>query len=230
MLDFRMDKDQLEYGQSSKGVEFVLAGSDAPFPPVGVAITESAFNILMPILQSNFPNDFGLLIKLAGLTVSDDVWNIIDPTSILPRNPATFVMDLAGTGNWLVDIFDPKVAANMSDEIPGEIQSVSLNELILSIAGADLTGTGAFTLDNTDLTTFDGFPKPVGAVGLKLIGGNDLLDKLVAMGMVPQDGATNARMMMGLFARLVEGTEDTMTSQIEIEENGSVLANGQRLR
>ena len=91
-----------------------------------------------------------------------------------------------------------------------------------------MSGKGAFTFDNSDLTTFDGMPRPTGALDLRLIGGNALLDKLVAMGLLPEDQALGARMMMGLFGRM-EG-EDTLTSKIEVTPEGAVLANGQRLR
>ena len=36
-------------------------------------------------------------------------------------------------------------------------------------------------------------------------------------------------MMMGLFARPGDG-EDTLVSTIEVQEDGAVLANGQRIR
>ena len=36
--------------------------------------------------------------------------------------------------------------------------------------------------DNTDMETFDGMPAPTGSLNLMLVGGNALLDKLVAMG------------------------------------------------
>lgn len=229
-LDFKMGEDQLEYGGTSNGIEIGISGTDIPFPSINVALAESAFNLLMPITRTDAPKDFGLRLKLAGLSVSDDIWNIFDPTSVLPRDPATLVMDFAGKANWLVDILNPEVAGTLSGKKPGEVQSLTLNDLTLQIAGADLTGTGDFTFDNTDLATFDGIPKPTGAIDLKLVGGNGLIDKLVAMGLVPQDQAMGARMMMGLFARPVEGAEDTLTSQIEVKEDGSVVANGQRLR
>ena len=49
------------------------------------------------------------------------------------------------------------------------------------------------------------------------------------MGLVPEEQAMGARMMMGLFARPGDG-EDTLVSTIEVQEDGSVLANGQRIR
>ena len=55
------------------------------------------------------------------------------------------------------------------------------------------------------------------------------MDKLVAMGLLPQDQAMGARMMLGLFARPGEG-EDTLVSKIEVSGDGAISANGQRLQ
>ena len=99
----------------------------------------------------------------------------------------------------------------------------------MSAAGAELTGTGDATFDNTDLTNFNGFPKPTGEIDLKLVGGNGLMDGLVKMGLLPQEQAMGARMMMGLFTRRGDG-EDTLTTKVEINEQGHILANGQRLK
>ncbi|KZY37515.1 hypothetical protein A3731_41755 [Roseovarius sp. HI0049] len=113
--------------------------------------------------------------------------------------------------------------------MPGELNSLDLNSLTVSAAGAELTGDGSFTFDNSDMTTFEGMPAPTGSVNLMLVGGNALLDKLVAMGFVPEEQAAGARMMMGLFAVPGDG-EDTLTSTIEVKGDGQVLANGQRIR
>ena len=72
-------------------------------------------------------------------------------------------------------------------------------------------------------------PALVGALDLSLVGGVALLDKLVAMGLVPQDQAMGARMMMGLFTVPGEG-EDSLTSRIEFTEEGGILANGQQIK
>ena len=106
---------------------------------------------------------------------------------------------------------------------------MTLKTLLVDAAGAKLSGTGDFTFDNTDLATFGGVPRPTGAVDLQLAGANGLLDKLVAMGLLPQEQAMGARMMMGLFAVPGEA-EDTLSSKIEINDQGHVLANGQRIQ
>jgi hypothetical protein len=50
------------------------------------------------------------------------------------------------------------------------------------------------------------------------------------MGLLPEDQAMGARMMMGMFARPGDG-EDTLVSKIEVDgASGSISANGQRLK
>ena len=72
-------------------------------------------------------------------------------------------------------------------------------------------------------------PPAEGTVDLRLEGGEGLLQKLVDIGLIPEDQAVTARMMASMFANAVEG-EDTLTSRIEIEKDGTVTVNGQRMR
>lgn len=71
-------------------------------------------------------------------------------------------------------------------------------------------------------------PAPEGEANLKLVGANALIDKLIGMGLVSEDDAMGARMMMGMFT--VPAGDDTVTSKIEVNDEGHVLANGQRLK
>jgi hypothetical protein len=108
---------------------------------------------------------------------------------------------------------------------PAQLEALTVNELRLAVAGALLTGGGAFTFDNADTTTFDGMPAPDGTINLSLKGGNALLDTLVSMGLVPQDQAMMARMMTGMIAR--PGAEaDELVSEITVRPDGTILANG----
>jgi len=104
-----------------------------------------------------------------------------------------------------------------------------MSNFLLRLAGAELTGQGAFTFDNSDYVTIPGMPKPTGSANFKLVGGNGLLDRLVQMGLVPQDQAMGVRLMSGMFLRPGDGP-DTLESVIEITEDGGILANGQKIR
>jgi hypothetical protein len=221
-----MDPDMLAYGGGGTGIEAKVSVPDLPFPIEYSAETIQA-NLSMPISKTDTPTDFSLAVILANFNVSDMIWGMGDPGGALPHDPATLVVDLVGKAQWLVDIMNPEEASKM--DVPGMLHALTLKALQLKIAGADLTGSGAFTFDNNDLVSFEGLPKPTGSVDLKLVGGNGLLDNLIKMGLVPADDAMGVRMMMGLFAVAGEA-EDTLTSKIEINEQGHILANGQRLK
>jgi len=206
-----------------------IAGSEIPLP-ISLNMAEIVFDMLIPVMEGEDPQEFGLTMVLGDFTMSDLIWGIFDPTGQLPRDPATIVVDLSGMARVLADLFDPEVAAQMeSGPPPAELTALTVTELEVTAAGASLTGSGDFTFDNTDVTTFDGLPRPTGAMDLRLVGGNGLLDKLVAMGLLPEDQAGGARMMMGLFAVPGDG-EDTLNSRLEINDEGHILANGQRIQ
>lgn len=113
---------------------------------------------------------------------------------------------------------------------PCELHALELSELKARIAGAELTGSGAATFDNSDLNTFGGFPVPTGNVDLKLVGANILLDKLTATGLVTQEQAMGFR-GASMFTTVNVG-EDTLTSTIKFKDKDKdkdKYANGQRL-
>ncbi|GGH59851.1 DUF2125 domain-containing protein [Frigidibacter albus] len=226
-FDVAMNAEALRYGASGTGATMALTGSQIPFP-VDISLAESAFSLLMPVSQSEEPAPFAFETRLVDLAVNDEVWAMLDPMAQLPRDPATLILDISGAARMLVDIFDPAQTAD-PEAVPGELHALDLEELKLTFGGADLTGDGAFTFDNTDMVSYDGFPKPLGSVSLKLLGGNGLLDKLIAMGIVPEEQAMGVRMMAGLFANAGPGP-DELNSTIEVREDGGLYANGQRLK
>ncbi|MEL7211049.1 MAG: DUF2125 domain-containing protein [Pseudomonadota bacterium] len=227
-LDVSMDENGVGYKGTTRGLNLNIQTGELPFP-LSFAMAEYGFDFLMPLTKSEEPQDFGLALNLSDFTMADALWNMFDPGTILPREPATVSFDIDGKANWFFDLMDPEQAAALETaETPGEIHALDLNNLLIELAGAKLTGDGAFEFDNSDTSTFEGMPRPEGAVNLKLEGGNSLIDKLISMGLLPQEQAMGARMMLGLFA--TPTGEDELTSKIEVTEDGQVLANGQRLR
>ncbi|GAB4284977.1 MAG: DUF2125 domain-containing protein [Roseovarius sp.] len=229
-LHMAMDKDGLVYSGKIAEPSSAMAGGELPFP-IEFAMRELGFHFAMPVMAGDGPQPFRLGLTLAELSLSDMIWGIFDPTRQLPRDPATVAVDMSGSVRLTADLFDPAqmAALDASDAPPGEIDALDVAHLELRFAGAELTGKGAFTFDNSDLKTFEGMPAPDGALSLKLVGGNALIDKFVAMGLMSDDDAGGMRMMLGLFAVPGEG-EDTLTSKIEVRRSGQILANGQRIK
>ena len=226
MLGIKTSDGVFNYDGSTNDVAFSMVGGDVPLPVV-VNMDELSYGLMMPLLKSTSPQDFNFKFKLAGLTISDMLWSMFDPTEMLPRDPATISLALNGTTTLFEDLASDKMED--AEEFPGELNTLTLSEILVDVVGARILGDGAFTFDNTDMETFDGMPRPEGSVALNLKGANALMDTLVAMGLLPEEQVMGARMMMAMFS--VPGdSEDEVNSVIEINAEGHVLANGQRIQ
>lgn len=228
-LEIGMDIDGIHYAGQSKDIAInAFFPNELPFP-VEASLSEYALNIDVPLSQGDAPRDFAAGIALRDLAVSEGIWSMLDPTSALPHDPATVALDLTGKVNLFFDLLDPaqQQAAAMA-EVPGEIHELTLNDLTVQIAGAEVLGTGAMTFDNADMQTYPGMPRPDGSVDLRINGINGLIDKLIQMGLIPEDEAMMPRMMLGMFATPVG--DDQLESRIEFTPEGQILANGQRLK
>ncbi len=227
-LKFSMGEQGLIYDVSQSALQVNMQVPDFPFP-VTLEMAKAAFNMQMPIVSSDEDQDFAVGFTMGDFIVSDVIWNLIDPAAQLPRDPATLALDLTGKAQVLLNFFNPDDAERIDQGMaPGQVKALNINDIVISAVGAKVSGNGAFTFDNTDTTTFQGVPRPEGALNVRVEGANNLIDTLVNMGLLPQEQAMGARMMMGLFG-VAEGA-DVMTSTIEVNEQGHLLANGQRLQ
>lgn len=225
-----MDKTNLLYDFSVNDVSTAITSNELPFP-VSFAMAKYGFRLSAPMDTTMDLQDFAFALTLQDFTMADLLWGIFDPTGALPRDPATILVDLNGKLRVLVDMFDPNIEEIMmtADGPPAEIHAVTLNNLLVSAAGAELSGTGDFTFDNNDLATYGGMPAPTGTVNLKLVGANGLMDKLVAMGLIGDQEVMGARMGMGMLAVAGDG-EDTLISKIEMTPDGHIFANGLQIK
>lgn len=223
---FSMDSEAFVYKSGSKGLNLSITSAEIPFPEVKLGLGEGGFGLSMPTTPSDEPGEFSFLAKLVDLSVSEEIWGMIDPTAALSHDPASVIVDGKGTAKLTSDLFAPETME--SGAPPGELLSFDLVQLLAKIAGAELTGTGAFTFDNTDLTTFEGVPAPTGKIDLKVTGVNHLIDTLISMGLLTEEDAMGGRMMLSMFANPGAG-EDEFTSVLEFKDKG-FFANGQQLQ
>ncbi|WP_371229408.1 DUF2125 domain-containing protein [Roseovarius sp. 2305UL8-3] len=230
-VDYVIDASGLVAAGTTSDVWFeFLMGQAFPVPIKGAA-DQMTGRIAMPLNKTEGPVDTDFAMSMDGFTMDDALWGMFDPAAQLPRDPARLSLDMTASVESFIDLLDIEalMALETSDETPAMLHGLTLKDLALEMVGASLKGQGAFTFDNTDYDTFDGIPAPDGAIDLELSGANQLLDTLVAMGLLPEEQAMGARMMMGLFA--VPGVgEDVLTSKIEVKPDGQILANGQRLQ
>ena len=149
----------------------------------------------------------------------------------LKNGPINAKIALSGKAKLLENLTEvrpDKYEENNLNSVPFEVDQMFLDKLDLSLMGTFLQGEGGVTLDNEDLITFDGFPKPVGSFEFVLSGANALVDKLISSGFIDSDTGMGARMMLSMFT--IPTGEDELSSKIEFNSLGHILANGQRLR
>ena len=182
----------------------------------------TALNLEMPLAMTEAAQPFTVQLGIEGLTVGDGLWNLFDPAGVLPRDPAALVIAMSGAMRWLVDITDPTLGD--VDE-PAEVTRLDVGQILLSAAGAEITAEGGFSFDYSDRSRFDGMPRPEGGLSIVLTGANQLLDRLVQMGLLQPEEAMTARMMSGMLLRPGDGP-DTLVSEIAVTPSGQVTANG----
>lgn len=225
-LDVALNNEYVAYSGSTQGLSADIFSAEVPLP-ISFSATEFGYGFLMPLLASELEQEFGFHLDLIDLSVADMLWGIFDAGGVLPHDPATLVFDASGYVTILADLMSPE--AQESNDFPGEINALDFNELTVRAAGASAEGTGSFTFDNTDKETFDGMPRPIGSIEMNVVGINGLIDNLISMGLLPEDQAMGARMMLSMFSVPGPG-EDELNSVLEINEEGHILANGQRIQ
>ena len=229
-LGVAMGADGVRYDVAAEKVQVGGELAGLPFP-LFAEMEKTGFTLRAPVLKSDEPQDMKLAFNATGFTMSDIIWALFDPSSQLPRDPATIALDVSGKAKVLFDALDPDTMEKMAENgmAPAEVHALRIDRLTVDAVGAKLDATGDVTFDNTDTTTLPGFPKPVGEININLAGANGLMDKLVAMGMLPAEQVMGARMMIGMFA-VVGDAPDTLKSKIEFNDAGQILANGQRIK
>lgn len=182
----------------------------------------------VPLNASEDPQDFRVATSLTGFTVGDAIWDLFDPAGQLPRDPAEISFDVTGMGTNATDLLDIMAMSQMFGPPAVEIDEVTIENLRIAAAGAEVMAQGAMTFDWTDFQTIPGIARPEGQVTVNLNGVNALMDKLSAMGLIPEEELMMPRMMMGMFSTPVG--DDMLETVLEVNSEGHVLANGQRLQ
>ncbi|RWR10913.1 DUF2125 domain-containing protein [Paenirhodobacter populi] len=220
-LDMALSPQAMRYAGGNTDATLEMTSSKLP-APLSATLASTNFDLSGPLAKSDTPQPFTAKLGLTDLRLSDTAWQILDQAGRLPHDPATVTLDLTGMARPLVDLFAQGPAAP-AQGLPVEVSQLDINTLHANAAGAELTGTGALSFDNSQ-----GLPVPDGTVDLSLTGGVKLLESLSEMGIVQRDQIMLARMLLGLYA--VPSGDDAYSSQIEFRPSGEILANGQRIR
>ncbi len=224
-----MDKTRVDFGFGMKSGKLAVNMPSEGLPPMDGSFTEITLHLAGPLAKTDAPQDFVALLRLVDVAASDMVWAMAGPAAGLPHDPMTAIVDLKGKMGWAFDLFD-EAAGGMTEvpEMPVLLYSADLTQFLLKFVGAEAAATGALTFDNTDLATWDGLPAPTGTISANMKGVNELLDRLVQMGLLPQDQLMSARMMLAMFAKPGPGPGE-LVSEVEFKDKG-LFVNGQKIR
>ena len=216
------NKDTFSINSTGEGLTVEVTSTALPVP-VKITSGPVVFGLTSPVMSGAAAGDYGLVMKLSQFTVNEEAWAMVDPGGALKRDPADLAIDVSGKAK--LD-FIALMAAEESGGVPPTPlpETLDIKEMTLKIAGAALVATGAFTFDNAA-----GVPMPLGEATVTLTGGNALIDGLIAIGMVTEEDAMGARMMMGAFMSAGAGA-DELTSKIEAKAGGEIYVNGQRVQ
>lgn len=214
---FDMSGGEVTYEGAATEIAYSVNPTAMGLPPVDLSIAEAGFALGLPITKKDAPVPVQYLVKLLGLEVSEGLWRMIDPGQTIPRDPADLVIDLDGTARWLIS--PAELAEGEPDAMPIQFEDVNVNEIRLTIGGAEISANGSATVMNGGP-----FPMPIGKLDIAINGVNKLIERLSALGLLTPDMVLPARAMMGAYTTPVG--DDQLTSSIEMTPDGRVLANG----
>ena len=215
-LSSRFSAADMAFRMAATQSRTYFLGPDMPVP-VDISLASGEFGFVVPVGKSDAPQPFSARLAYRDVVLNPELWGMIDPSQAMPRDPVTAIADVTGTARVLIDLFaaDPSTMAAM----PGELVDLTLNELRITAAGAELTGTGSASFSPGP------FPMPVGTVALQLSGANALLDRLQNSGLVPIEQVAMARGFMAALTR-PGAAPDTVETEIEFTQGGGITANG----
>ena len=223
-ITFAMAGGHLAYGGRFGPAQIEAQGGNLP-GPVSYGAENTEASVEVPVMASDEPQDFIAVDSLQGVELSDSLWSLFDPQSALPRDPASVNIDIDGTAVLDLDLLDDQAFAESPSAEVGAFKTLSINDISLSMLGADAQLSGE--LSGLDVRET---PAPVGSISGRFEGLNGMIDALVQAGLVPENQVMAARMMMAMFAKADPENPEVMTTELEFREGGEIFANGQQVK
>ena len=169
-----LDRKGLAYDIGSSTLAMAFRGRSPEIPVEGFALTAGE---MREMLRLDFPMDgvpspgWRVLYRFAGITVSDELWDLGDPDRSLPRDPMSLVLDAAGNHTP-----DPRLLSAGGwtpgpDELPVTDLTLILTEALVEGAGLRIAGTGDLAFDFADRSRYvEEVPMPEGKLSFLTTG------------------------------------------------------------
>ena len=230
-LDMTLQDGAIGYDATVEDLNVIAAGAQIPGGQVNVSMKSYNTALLFPLAASEELQPFELRLGMEELVLPEIAWMIADPTGQLPHDPASLRIALDGTLENGMDLFDVAAMTALEEndgEMPFKVETVNIPEIFLNLAGATIKGEGTGHFLDQEAAVPGGMPPFAGKLSINMVGVTDLITKLSSAGILPPEQAMSAQMMLGLFARPGE-TAGELVSEIEMTEDGQIIANGQPL-
>ncbi len=228
-----LDRTGLAYDIGSSMLAMAFKGRSPEMPVDHFALTAGE---MRETLRLDFPADgmpspgWRVLYRFAGITVSDNLWDLGDPGRNLPRDPISLVLDAAGTYTPDPRLLAPGGWTPGPQDLPVTDLTLTLTEALVEGAGLRIAGTGGLVFDFADRSRYvEGAPMPEGKLSFLTTGANALIDRLSKLGLMSQDEVSGMRLGLMFLGRAVPGQEDQLATDLEFR-GGSFLLNGQKIR
>lgn len=227
------DRKGLAYDIGASTVAMAFRGRSPEIPVDRFALTAGE---MREALRLDFPMDgvpspgWRVLYRFAGITVSDELWDLADPGRNLPRDPMSLVLDTAGTYTPDPRLLSPGGWTPGPLDLPVTDLTLTLTEALVEGAGLRIAGTGDLAFDFADRSRYvEEVPMPEGKLSFLTTGANALIDRLAKLGLMSEDEVSGMRFGLLFLGRAVPGQEDHLATELEFR-GGSFLLNGQKIR
>ena len=225
-----LNADGIVVTGESSGIAAQMTLADRMSLPLGLAIDSVAGGFRMPLLADTAPGPAGLDLDMAGLTLSDGLWDLLGPATGPLRLPADLSLRITAQVTPRVDLVDFAGLAALFDDgdaVPVELNSVTLNAFRAAYAGAEVTGTGTALQDWVGIDDIGHLPPTTGSAGFVMSGANRLLQMITDSGLL---GPTEMMGLRGGLAMIARPTgADEMTTDIIFGPDVGFVVNGQRI-
>ena len=222
-IDLRAENGYVNITEEVSNTQYAFSEFNVdgmPLPPFDLSLDQLRINFSMPTVDHGSFEPANAEIALRNVVVSESIYSMFDPGQNITRSPVNVVANLSANVQPAVDWSNPDAAFDSGNPADiGAVQDITINEVLITAGGAEITAVGDATIDNSM-----GFPFPTGKVTVTAAGVQALVNGLVAMGVIPQDQAGMAMGMMMAFARPGDAA-DEFISDIEFSPQG-ITANG----
>lgn len=197
-----------------------FSGGMAPFIG-GVSFDQVGLSIGFPLLATPDDRTFHFGLSFDNVVASPETLQIFGAQDF-GGEAVTVGLEINALARLTEDM-GPAFA--QGDEPPLDVTSISLDRLQTRVGAAELTGSGTFALLGGLMASLDAdIPNGTGDFVFDLLGGDALMTRLSALGVIPLDQQFFARMMMNGLGRPVG--EDHLRAEVSIRPGGQITVNG----